>query len=88
MKLTKEEKRIFVEKHDKYLKEAGWLARLFAKGVSKRLQKDKDVQSAIEDTEDSMSKARQRIEKNLGGDKEKIKKYVTPDMRKALGYDF
>ncbi|MDR9418868.1 hypothetical protein [Gracilimonas sp.] len=64
------------------------LAKLFAKGVSSKLKNNKDLQSAIDDTEKVMKKTRDKVEKLAGNDKEEIKKNIHPDVRKALGFDY
>jgi len=88
MKLTKEEKRLFMETHNKWLKESSWLGKLFAKGVSSKIKNDKDVQRAVDDTDRVMKQTRDKIEKYADGDEEEIKKNLSPAVRKALGFDY
>jgi len=46
------------------------------------------LSSAVNKTDREMEKARKEIEESAGGDKEKIKKWIHPDVRKALGFDY
>jgi len=66
----------------------GIFAKLFAKGVAHKLKNDKDVQNAVNNTDQVMKDARDRIEKSAKGDKEQIKKDLPPSLRKALGFDY
>jgi len=66
----------------------GLISKLFAKGMSSKLKNDSDLQNAVEKTEKSMKDTRDKVEKRAGGDKEKIKKLVSPRVRKALGFDY
>jgi viroplasmin and RNaseH domain-containing protein len=88
MKLTKKEQKLFVETHDKWLKENNFLAKLFAKRVTKAVETDKDIQKAVSDADVAIEKTRQSIEKKLNGDKEAVKKSIPADVRKYLGFDY
>ncbi|MDR9418858.1 hypothetical protein [Gracilimonas sp.] len=64
-----------------------FLAKLFAKGVSSKLKKNTDLQRAIDKTDKEIEKARDEIEK-AAGDKENVKKAISPEVRKYLGFDY
>jgi hypothetical protein len=64
MKLTKEEKRIFIERHDRWLGEGlvgNLLGKLFTQAVKRELGKDKDFMKSLEDAD----KALARVDSNL-----------------------
>jgi hypothetical protein len=88
MKITKKEKQLFVETHDKWLKEGNFLARLFAKRVTKAVETDKDIQKAVVDADKALEKTKLNIEKKLNGDKEAVKSAIPADVRKYLGFDY
>lgn len=89
MRLTEQDKKTLKETHDKWLNEAGWLAKLFIKRAAKDIKNNKDIQNAIADADKFTLKSKNKISDLFGGDKEKIKKAL-PDkiLRKSLGFDF
>jgi len=66
----------------------GIFSKLFAKGVSSKIKNDKDVQNAVNNTDQAMKNTRDRIERKSSGNKERIKKSLDPEVRKALGFDY
>jgi len=66
----------------------GIFAKLFAKGVAHKLKNDKDVQNAVNNTDQAMKNTRNRIERKSSGNKERVKKSLDPEVRKALGFDY
>jgi len=66
----------------------GLFAKLFSKGVESKLKNDKDVQNAVNNTDQAMKNTRDRIERKSSGNKERIKKSLDPEVRKALGFDY
>lgn len=88
MKLNKEEVKLFKETHDKWLKEGSVFARLFAKYVSNAVKNDRNIKSIVAKADKDLEKGRNSIEKQLGGDKERVKKSIPPNVRKALGFDY
>jgi|TARA_B100001939_G_C16755270_1_gene535902 hypothetical protein len=89
MRLTEQDKNTLKETHDKWLNEAGWLAKLFIKRAAKDIKKNKTIQNAIADADKFTQQSKNKISNLFNGDKEKIKKAL-PDkiLRKSLGFDF
>jgi len=89
MRLTEQDKKTLKETHDKWLNEAGWLAKLFIKRAAKDIKNNKNIQNAIADADKFTLKSKNKISDLFSGDKEKIKKAL-PDkiLRKSLGFDF
>ncbi len=89
MRLTEQDKKTLKETHDKWLNEAGWLAKLFIKRAAKDIKKNKTIQNAIADADKFTQQSKNKISNLFNGDKEKIKKAL-PDkiLRKSLGFDF
>jgi hypothetical protein len=88
MKLTKNEKKLFIEAHDRWLVESNLLARLFAKTVAKSIKNNKDIQNAVADADLAMEKAKKEIENQMGGNREGVKKAIPADVRRYLGFDY
>jgi viroplasmin and RNaseH domain-containing protein len=88
MKLTKNESILFKETHNKWLNESNFLARLFATKVKSAIQNDKDLKKAVEDADKSVENVRKTIESNLDNDKDQVKKWISPEVRKYLGFDY
>lgn len=88
MKITKEDKKLFVETHSKWVQKESILGKLFLKGVVSSLKNNKDIQSSIKSADKAIESAKNKIEKEAGGDKELIKKSLSPEIRKALGFDY
>lgn len=88
MKLTKEEAKLFKETHDKWLKEGSIFAKLFAKYVSSKVKNNTDIKNLVSKADNDLEKSRKSIEKTLGGDKNKVKDALPPNVRKALGFDY
>lgn len=88
MKLTKEQANLFKETHDKWLQSESILARLFVKGVTNSLKNNKDIKTSIAKADKAIELAKSKIEKQAGGDKELVKKSLSPAVRKALGFDY
>lgn len=88
MKLTKEEKILFKETHNKWVQKESILGKLFLKGVSTSLRNNKDIKASIAAADNAIEKAKLKIEKEAGGDKELVKKSLSPAVRKALGFDY
>jgi len=65
----------------------GLISKLFAKGVSLKLENNPDLKSAVNKTEREMEKARKEIEK-AAGDEETVKKAISPEVRKYLEFDY
>lgn len=88
MKLKKTESLLFKETHNKWLNEGNFLARLFASRVKSAIENDKEIKKAIEDADKSVEKVRDKIESTLDNDKEQVKKWISPEVRKYLGFDY
>ena len=88
MKLTEQDKNLFKETHDKWLNEAGWLAKIFLKRATKDIKSNKDIQKSISDADRYLEKSRKSIEKTLDNEKELVKKRIPADVRKYLGFDY
>jgi hypothetical protein len=88
MKLNKEEVKLFKETHDKWLKEGSVFANLFARYVARAVKNDKNIKSIVAKADKDLEKGRKSIEKTLGGDKNKVKDALPPNVRKALGFDY
>jgi hypothetical protein len=88
MKITKEQKRLFVETHNKWLREGNFIARLFARRVAKSIENDPDIKKAISDADKALEKTKTNIEKSLKGDREAVKSAIPADVRKYLGFDY
>ena len=88
MKLTKEQAKLFKETHNKWLNESNFLAKLFTRAVEKGISKNPNIKNAINRADSAIDNARAEIEKNLNGDKEKIKKTIPLSVRKYLGFDY
>jgi uncharacterized membrane-anchored protein YhcB (DUF1043 family) len=88
MKLTKEDRQLFKETYTKYKLKEGILSSLFLRIVGKNIKNDKDIQSAIKDADESLTKAQKTIETRFDGDKEAVKKAIPDNVRKYLGFDY
>ena len=88
MKLNKEEVKLFKESHDKWLSEGSVFAKLFAKYVSKSLEKNPDLKNVIAKADKDLEQSRNKIEKIAGGNKAKVKDALPKNVRKALGFDY
>ena len=88
MRLTEQDKKTLKETHDKWLNEAGWLAKLFIKRAAKDIKSNKDIQKSISNADKYLEKSRKTIEKTLDNDKELVKKRIPTDVRKKLGFDY
>lgn len=88
MRLTEQDKKTLKEAHNKWLNEAGWLARLFIKRAAKDIKSNKDIQKSISNADKYLEKSRKSIEKTLDNDKELVKKRIPADVRKHLGFDY
>jgi heterodisulfide reductase subunit A-like polyferredoxin len=88
MKITKEDKKLFKETHAKWVQKESILGKLFLRGVVSSLKNNKDIQSSIQKADKAIDNARTKIEKEAGGNKELIKKSLSPQVRKALGFDY
>tara|TARA_B100000963_G_C22291808_1_gene521755 strand:- start:124 stop:393 length:270 start_codon:yes stop_codon:yes gene_type:complete len=89
MRLTEQDKKTLKETHDKWINEAGWLAKLFIKRAAKDIKKNKTIQNAIADADKFTQQSKNKISNLFNGDKQKIKKALPDErLRKSLGFDF
>lgn len=89
MKINEQDKKTLKETHDKWLNEAGWLAKLFMKKAARDIKNNKNIQKAVSDADKFTEKTRNQIYNIAKGDRNKIIKAL-PDknLRKGLGFDF
>jgi len=88
MKVTNEDKKLFKESYTKWVQKESILGKLFLRGVTSSLKNNKDIQSSIKSADKAIENAKQKIEKQANGDRELIKKSLSPEIRKALGFDY
>ena len=88
MKVTNEDKKLFKESYTKWVQKESILGKLFLRGVTSSLKNNKDIQSSIKSADKAIENAKQKIEKQANGDRELIKKSLSLEIRKALGFDY